>query len=190
VYIPLTEISLHNSQAGLEVADIVFEETPTMAANKDQVEYTELDIPAGRRSLRRDQDAEAWWRRFLIFAVLLPPIMMNLLIIVALNNGWRIHGIAQRWIDDNRGTTQIVVQLLSGVLGVCDVVVVRKLINFSSRLAMCQTPIMLYKLNLIAALSIDRLDLSLRHKHLIILCALLDADHSSCRYVGRGLSSY
>ena len=143
-----------------------------MATANKTIRYEVLGATptSSRRSVDlAHREKESGWRKYLVFAILLPPFISTLLVVLALNLGWRIHGPAQEWINDNRATTQIIVQLASGILGVCNVLVARKLINFSSRLALCKQAISLDTLKLLSALSIDRFDFSLHSRHLPIL---------------------
>lgn len=141
-----------------------------MATNNKKIQYKALESATSRRSSTLwHNERESAWLRSLVFAVLLPSIISTILVVLALISGWTIEGAAQKWINDNRASTQIIVQLISGVLGVCDVLVVRKLVNFASRLALNKRPITLDMLKLLSALSIDRFDFSLRRKHLPIL---------------------
>lgn len=120
-----------------------------------------------------EEDIDTAWHRYSIFALLILPVVFAILVVLALLVGWTIDGKARNALSSNRATTQIVVQIISGILGTCDVALLKKLVNFASRQAIRESPMTLDRVSFLAALSTGQLNSSLRWMHLSLLLVFL-----------------
>ena len=125
--------------------------------------------PANRALPLSAREKESRGKRFMVFIALLPPIVTTILLVLALLLEWKIEGGSRKWIDENRATTQILVQIISVALGLWNVFSIKKIINFSSRLALYRQPMRLETLKLLSAISSDNVDMSLRGRNLPIM---------------------
>jgi hypothetical protein len=110
--------------------------------------------------LSRSDVQEPSWIKFLVVPGLLLNTIVSTLILVGLQNNWTIYGSPYRTIDNARASTQLVVQIVAGLLGAIYVQTVCNLINFSVRIALTRRPMPLDWLKLWNAITTPTLDWS------------------------------
>ena len=98
---------------------------------------------------------------FAIFLAILPTTILSVVLLIANLRQWTVPPTAYTIITSNRATVQLVVQVLATVLGFCNVAVVLKLINCSTRLRLAARSMSLNTLRFLNALLSQQMSMRL-----------------------------
>ncbi|KAL1628545.1 hypothetical protein SLS56_005890 [Neofusicoccum ribis] len=132
-----------------------YDQVPTTEMKDSELEVHELS--------NRPNNAELvpFSNKSSVFLTIILPTVVSLVLVVSTENGWRIRGQAFDWIEENRATTQIFVQIVAGILGVSQISTLRNLINYSARQKLLQRPVTLDTLNFYSSLTTSQTNWSL-----------------------------
>lgn len=124
-------------------------------------------------------------RKLLIFPSIIATTFVSLVLLVSLKRDWTIHDDYYDRIVNNRATTQLIVQILAGLLGVGQISAVRGAINFWARQRLSRRPVSLDALSFYTSLSTANVNWSLPTSSLsAILATMVIASVPSALWAG------
>jgi hypothetical protein len=105
----------------------------------------------------------------LIFLALAAPMIVSSVLVARTASGLYFDSASTRWIEDNRAAVQIIVQILSTILGACQIKAIGSAMAMSKNIEMQSRPISLDNLKLWNALHLGKFDFDLPLKPMIVL---------------------
>lgn len=111
-------------------------------------------------------------KAYLFLSLVIPTIASAALFGLTLSNTYVGHGL-KTWVLSNRAPIQIVVQVLSTLIGACQIYALSTSIRFWTNTYLSTTPISLDTLKLLDAITTARLDLDVPTRALTILLVYL-----------------
>ncbi|KAE9369357.1 hypothetical protein N431DRAFT_427521 [Stipitochalara longipes BDJ] len=107
--------------------------------------------------------------KILIFIPCIVTTIVSLLLLVSDANHWTIAGSSYEWINRDRATVQIIVQVLAGLLGLSQISTLRNLVNYSARHMLVQRVLTLDELGFYNALTTSQINWGLPKLRLCIV---------------------